>query len=106
MLSLLRSIIRPEEWDAIAPFIRFDYQRDNHFAELKNSEILMQRMQVLQLVDSYVGKYFSMQWIKENVLMQTEEDMKLINAQMQAEQPTILQQTAALQQAQQGEAPE
>ena len=103
---ITKGIIRPEEWDAIAPFIRFDYQRDNHFAELKTSEILMQRMQVLQLVDSYVGKYFSMQWIKENVLMQTEEDMKLINAQMQAEQPMILQQTAALQQAQQGEAPE
>ena len=103
---ITKGIIRPEEWDGMAPFIRFDYQRDNHFAELKNAEILMQRMQLLQQVDSYVGKYFSMQWIKENVLMQTEEDMKIINAQMQAEQPMILQQTAAMQQAQQGEAPE
>lgn len=103
---ITKGIIRPEEWDGMAPFIRFDYQRDNHFAELKNAEILMQRIQLLQQVDSYVGKYFSMQWIKENVLMQTEEDMKIINAQMQAEQPMILQQTAAMQQAQQGEAPE
>lgn len=89
---ITKGIINPDEWDDIAPLIKFDYQTDNHFAELKNSEIMAQRMNMLQQVDPYIGKYFSIQWVRKNVLMQTDEDLEMMNAEMEQEQEIYAQQ--------------
>lgn len=79
---IAKGIIRADEWDDMSALIRFDYQRDNHFAEMKNSEITTQRMQTLALVDPYIGKYYSIDWVRKNVLMQTEDEIKIMDKQI------------------------
>ena len=80
---IAKGIIRPEEWDEMSYMVRFDFQRDNHFTELKEAEIINNRMATLQNVDPFVGKYFSVDWVRKNVLCQTEEDIKEISQQME-----------------------
>jgi hypothetical protein len=80
-----KGIIRADEWDMIKSDIRFDYIRDNHFTEMKDSEILMNRMQTLQLVDAYVGKYYSLEWIQKNVLQMDKETITEMKKQIESE---------------------
>jgi hypothetical protein len=56
--------------------IHYDFQEDNHFTELKETEIMQGRLQILGDVDNFVGKYFSEDWIRKNVLRMTEEEIK------------------------------
>ena len=92
---ITKGVIRPEEWSMIAQFIHFDYQKDNHFAELKNAEILAQRINMLQLIDPFIGRYYSIQWVRENVLMQTDDEIETINKQIEQELPLLQQQAQA-----------
>lgn len=85
-----KGIIRADEWDDLSYFIRFDFQRDNHFTEMKNSEIVNNRVALLMNIDPFVGKYFSIEWIRKNVLMQTEEELKDIDKQIEVEKQTQL----------------
>ena len=87
---IAKNIIRPEEWDGISYQIRFDFQRDNFFAELKNAEIMNSRLALLQTIDPYVGKYFSSAWIRQNVLMQTEDDIKDMEKEMEEDRANQL----------------
>lgn len=80
---ILKGIIRPDEWDDMVTKIRVDYQRDNHFAEMKNAELLAQRLGTLQQIDPFVGKYYSIAWIRKNVLQQTEDDIKQMDKEME-----------------------
>ena len=84
-----KGIIREDEWDEFAASIRYDFNQDNHFQEMKDTEILQNRLQTLQLLDPYVGKYFSIDWIQKNVLMQSEKDIKEIAAQIKKEPAPI-----------------
>ena len=79
---IAKGIIRADEWDDIGHQIRFDYQRDNHFTEMKNSEIMNNRVALLQQIDPYVGKYYSVGWVRKNVLMQTEDEIKELDNEM------------------------
>jgi len=81
---ITKGIINPEEWDDFISQVRFDFNRDNHFAELKDAELMMNRMGMLQQIDPYVGKYFSTTWIRKNVLMQTEEEMEQMEEEMES----------------------
>lgn len=83
---IIKGIIRPDEWDDIAYDVRFDYKEDNNFTELKEAELINNRVATLQNLDPFVGKYYSVDWIRRNVLMQTDEDIKEIEKQIQAEQ--------------------
>jgi hypothetical protein len=87
---IAKGIIRADEWDDIYQDIRFDYQMDNHFSELKNNEILQQRINALQLVDPYIGKYYSIEYIRRNVLMQSEEEIKEIDKQIDDEHDLMI----------------
>jgi hypothetical protein len=80
---IAKGIIRPDEWDDFAYNIRIDYQRDNHFTELKNAEIMNNRVATLQNVDPFVGKYYSTAWVRKSVLMQTEEEIKVMDKEME-----------------------
>ena len=82
---LLKGVITKKEWKEIKGQIHFDFVEDNHFAELKETEILQGRLQLLGDVDQYTGKYFSVDWIRKNVLHQTEEEIEELNTQMQQE---------------------
>ena len=72
---ILKGIINPEDWDEMSQLIRFDFMRDNYYAELKESEILQNRLNLLQIIDPYVGKYYSMEWVKKHVLQLNDEDI-------------------------------
>ena len=85
-----KNIILPEEWDEMYQDIRYEYQMDNHFAELKNNEILQQRINALQLMEPYVGKYYSVEYVRRNVLMQTEEEIKEIDVQIKDEEKLMI----------------
>lgn len=87
---IAKGIIRADEWEAIKSEIRFDFQRDNHFAELKNNEILQQRLNALQLLDPYIGKYYSIEYVRRNVLMQSEEEIDEIDEQIADEEKLML----------------
>jgi hypothetical protein len=82
---VLKGIVTLEEWPEFERAIRFDYSVDNYFAELKETEILRDRVSMLRDIDDYVGKYYSNEWVRKNVLHQTEEDMKEINQQVEDE---------------------
>ena len=82
---VLKGIVTEEEWQEMKQFINIDYQKDTHFSELKESELLRERLGTIREMDEYVGKYFSAEWLRKNVLMQSEEDIKMIDDQIAAE---------------------
>lgn len=82
---ILKGIILPNEWKEIQANLRYDFMEDNHFQELKQAEIIQNRATVLQMVDDYTGKYFSISWIRKNVLMQTEDEIEEMDKEMEAE---------------------
>ena len=82
---IAKGIIRADEWDTIRSFLKYDYIEDNHFSELKDSEILMQRITALQQLDPYVGKYYSQAWVKKNVLRLDEEQVNKITQEIEQE---------------------
>ena len=90
-----KGIIRGDEWDDMSNFITFDYQEDNHFNELKDAELLANRIQILQQLDPYIGKYYSSKWVRKNVLMQTDADIEQMEDEM-AEDNDVKMQHAEL----------
>ena len=72
----LKGVITRGEWKEMKQDIFYDFQEDNHFTELKDTEIMQGRLQILGDVDNFVGKYFSEDWIRKNVLRMTEEEIK------------------------------
>lgn len=83
---ILKGIITSDDWAEFKSNFKYEYSEDNHFAELKNTEILRDRISMLRDIDDYAGKYYSHEWIRRNVLYQTEEDMKEIDEQIAEEQ--------------------
>lgn len=86
---ILKGIITKDDWDNMKEDLIVDFLKDNHFAELKEGEILRERINTLTLVDPYVGKYYSQEWVRRRILMQTEEDMEEIDEQIANEEQTI-----------------
>jgi len=83
---ILKEIVSGEEFDKmVKDFVQFDYASDNHFAELKDAEIMRERLETLSTVDEYVGKYYSQEFVRKNILMQTEDEIKLMDKQMEDE---------------------
>jgi hypothetical protein len=82
---VLKGIVTEEEFDEMKQNINIDYQKDTHFSELKESELLRERLGTIREMDEYVGKYFSVEWLRKNVLMQSEEDIKNIDDQIAQE---------------------
>ena len=73
---ICKNIIRPEEWEDIAYNIRFDYIKDNLFAEIKESEIMQSRLNMLTTIDPFVGKYYSPSFVKKNILKLNDEEIE------------------------------
>jgi len=73
-----KGIMSPDDWDDNKQFFQFDFIRDNHFAELKESEILQSRLATLQLIEPYIGRFYDVTFVKKNVLMQTDEEIELM----------------------------
>ena len=73
---LLKNIITPEDWDLMEDHIQYDYLYDNHFSELKEAELLNERITLAQTAEPYVGRYFSQDYIRRNILRQTDEEIE------------------------------
>jgi intein/homing endonuclease len=72
---LLKNIVTPEDWDIMSEHIQYDFLYDNHFAELKDSELLNERLNMVQVAEPYVGKYFSKDYVRRKILRQTDQEI-------------------------------
>tara|TARA_B110000977_G_scaffold27484_1_gene34762 strand:+ start:4348 stop:5835 length:1488 start_codon:yes stop_codon:yes gene_type:complete len=82
---LLKGIIALEDWDTFKEHIQFDFLQDGHFTELKNAEILRERLDMLGQIESYVGEYFSKEYVKKKILRMTDEEISEIEGQINDE---------------------
>ena len=89
---VMKRICTEEEWKEFKEDVWYDFKKDNNFDEMKEAELLNVRLDTLVKLDPFVGKYFSIEWVRKNVLQQTDEDMQEINAQMEQENAIVAQQ--------------
>ena len=82
---VLKGIIAEEEWPMIRDNIFYDFLQDGHFAELKQSEMLKERVALANDVRDYVGKYFSVEYVRKNILKQSAQDIEKIDKQIKTE---------------------
>lgn len=82
---VLKNIMSIEDWNLIRDKIKFDFVKDSYFTELKNSEILQGRMQTLASMENYIGKYYSNDWVRKNILKQDDELIEKMNEQIMEE---------------------
>ena len=83
---ILKNIVTPEDWKVLSDHIQFDYVYDNHFAELKEAELIQNRLGVLAAAEPYVGKYYSVDYIRRNILKQTDAEIIEIDERISVEQ--------------------
>ena len=82
---VLKAVITDEDWHILRDHVQYDFLQDGHFAELKESEMLMERLRVADSMRDYVGKYFSVEYVRKNVLRQTDREIEKINKQIKKE---------------------
>ena len=85
----LKGVCTEEEWDKFREDIYYDYKKDNNFVELKEADLLQQRLSILNLVEPYVGKYYSQEWVKKNILRLTDEEIEEMQKQIDDEPPPV-----------------
>ena len=82
---VLKAVITDEDWLVIRDVIQYDFLQDGHFAELKDSEMLLERIRLANEVRDYVGKYFSVEYVRKKILRQNDRDIEDINNQIRKE---------------------
>ena len=82
---VLKSVIAETEWHKLRDKIQYSFLQDGHFAELKESEMLMERLRLADSMRDYVGKYYSVEYIRKNVLRQTDKEISDIDKQIKKE---------------------
>ena len=82
---ILKNVITPEEWEGMSDHIQYDYLYDNHFSELKDAELMQERLGLLASADPYIGKYYSVDHIRRKILRQTDQEIVEEDKQMAAE---------------------
>ena len=83
---VLKGIINRKDWAKIRENISFEFSHDNYFAELKEAEIIRERLNLASEIDQFVGKYYSLGWIRKNVLQMTEEEIEDMDKEIKAEE--------------------
>ena len=82
---ILKNIITPEDWDTLSDHIQYDFLYDNQFAELKESELLNERLGTLATIEPYIGRYYSQEWVRTKVLRQSDQEIKELDKQIEKE---------------------
>lgn len=103
---LLKGIMTDDDWRQLRTEIKIVFNTDNYFWDLKESEILAERLKMLSFVDPYIGKYFSTEYVRKHILRQTEEDINEMNKEMEVDRERMRQEqmmAAMQQQAQMGQ---
>jgi hypothetical protein len=94
---ILKNVMTEEDWKSIVNNITFDYAKDNYFEQQKTSTVLRDRLNTLQMIQPFVGTYYSNEWVRKNVLQQSDQDIEEMDEQSMSEQenPLYQQQAAA-----------
>ena len=82
---VLKQIMSIEDWDNIQQDIKFDFAKDNYFAELKDGEMIENRVNLVRNVQEFLGKYWSHEWARKNILQQSDEDIEEMDEQIDEE---------------------
>ena len=82
---LLKNIVSPEDWERMEDHIQYDFLYDNHFAELKEAEILTNRISLMTQIEPYIGKYYSTEYVRKKILRQTDAEIIEIDEQIEDE---------------------
>ena len=82
---VLKNIVSPEDWDAMSDHIQYDYLYDNQFAELKESELISERLGILATIEPYIGKYYSQEYVRRKILRQSDSEIVEIDQQIKSE---------------------
>tara|TARA_Y100000034_G_C6873885_1_gene399347 strand:+ start:219 stop:1724 length:1506 start_codon:yes stop_codon:yes gene_type:complete len=82
---ILKGIITPDDWEILKEQITYDFLQDNHFSELKDAEILGERIDILDRLTDYIGTYYSHEWVRKNVLRQSDREIEVMDAEIEAE---------------------
>ena len=82
---ILKNVVTPEDWDIMAEHIQFDYLYDNHFAELKETELMNERLNLMVQIEPYIGTYYSRDFVKRKILRQTDEEIIEMEEEMEEE---------------------
>jgi hypothetical protein len=72
---ILKNVVTPEDWEKMSEHIQYDFLYDNHFSELKDSELLTERLNLAQTAEPYVGKYFSQDYVRRKILRQSDQEI-------------------------------
>src|SRR5210317_1209645 len=82
---VIKGVIAETEWPAIRDAIFYDFLQDGHFAELKNSEMMRERLNLAREVRDYIGKYYSVNYVRKHILKQSESEIKQMDAEIKKE---------------------
>ena len=82
---ILKNIVTPEDFDKMSEHIQFDYKYDNHFAELKDHELMTERLNIMVAIEPYIGTYYSRDYVKRKILRQTDEEIEEMAQEMEEE---------------------
>ena len=72
---LLKNLVSPEDWEKLEEHIQYDFLYDNHFSELKEAELMTERLNIAATAEPYVGKYYSQDWVRRKIIRQTDEEI-------------------------------
>jgi len=72
---LLKNLVSPEDWEKMEEHIQYDFLYDNHFSELKEAELMTERLNIAATAEPYVGKYYSQDWVRRKIIRQTDEEI-------------------------------
>jgi hypothetical protein len=86
---VLKGVMRPEDWDEIKQSIDYEYAQDQYYQEIKQSENLRNRLDVLNMVSPFVGMYYSKDYVRKNILHLTEQEIKDIEKQNKDDPPEM-----------------
>jgi hypothetical protein len=82
---VLKQVMTIEDFENISPDIKFDFSKDNYFTELKDGEIIDNRINLARNLQDMVGKYYSQEWLRRNILQQSEDDIEEMDKQIEEE---------------------
>jgi hypothetical protein len=86
---VLKGVCTADEWEEFKEYIYYDFRKDNNFTELSEVELIRERLNLLTLVDPFVGRYYSQQWIKKNVLRFTDDEINKMDKELQDESENL-----------------
>ena len=86
---ILKEIITADDWEDMKEVVTFDWIMDNHFSELRDQEVLGDRIEKLDMLQDHIGRYFSHEWVRRNVLKQSEKEIAELDSQIEKEKETM-----------------